>query len=442
MHDRSSKTALVLGAIGVLIAALCAWVGWGGGETVWLWSVAMNDAGRTTWPASHARAGARGAGGPEAEAPAVEIPFDLVKRLVILQATVNGSRPLSFILDTGDRFALIDSGRARKLGLHMAGRIDVGGAGPGMSTGAFVKDAAFSLPSFPGFSQPVTLAVSTQALASKIGHDIDGVVGTNFIRQFVLELDYPARVITLHDKDRFSYSGPGESVAMTLNAEGHPVIDVEIQLPGGAPIPGRAALDIGANDSLVLSSPFVTEHALPAPGMKTIRGIGHGGIGGTSAGRIGRLAGLKIGRYTLRDPVAMFSEDQAGAHADPTLQCSIGQHLLGRFRLFFDYSHDRVIFEPAATFADPFDGVGSGLSVRAEGDGYKTFRVAEVLENSPASESGLQENDVFTRIDDRDAADMTLSDLMETLERPVTCKVTIRRGEQTLSVSLTPRPLV
>jgi hypothetical protein len=229
---------------------------------------------------------------------------------------------------------------------------------------------------------------------------------------------------------------------MTLNGDGHPVIDVAIQPEGGAPIPGRAALDIGANDSLVLSSPFVAAHALPGPGTKTIRGIGHGGLGGKSAGRIGRLAALRIGRFMLRDPVAMFSEDTGGAHADPQLQCYIGQHLLGRFKLFFDYDHDRVIFEPAPTFAEPFDGVGSGLSLRAEGDGYRTLRVAEVLEDSPASESGLRENDLITRIDDRAASDLTLSELQDLFERPTTLQITVRRDGRTLSLTMTPRPLI
>jgi C-terminal processing protease CtpA/Prc len=65
-----------------------------------------------------------------------------------------------------------------------------------------------------------------------------------------------------------------------------------------------------------------------------------------------------------------------------------------------------------------------------------------VLENSPASEVGLQKGDIITRVNDQAAAELTLAKLNEMFERPVPYKITIRRGEQTLTVTLTPRRLV
>src|SRR5215831_14604497 len=40
-----------------------------------------------------------------AGAPAAIVPFELINRHVVLGASVNGSAPLSFVLDTGDRVA-------------------------------------------------------------------------------------------------------------------------------------------------------------------------------------------------------------------------------------------------------------------------------------------------------------------------------------------------
>jgi len=65
-----------------------------------------------------------------------------------------------------------------------------------------------------------------------------------------------------------------------------------------------------------------------------------------------------------------------------------------------------------------------------------------VLENSPASEVGLQKNDLIIKVDDQPASELTLTRLSEMFERPVTYKLTIRRGDQTLQVTLTPRKLV
>jgi C-terminal processing protease CtpA/Prc len=82
------------------------------------------------------------------------------------------------------------------------------------------------------------------------------------------------------------------------------------------------------------------------------------------------------------------------------------------------------------------------VSVIAEGDDYRTFRVRAVLENSPASEAGLQKDDIITTVDGKSAKEFTLPKLNEMFERPVPYKLTIRRGEQTLQLTLTPRRLV
>ena len=78
----------------------------------------------------------------------------------------------------------------------------------------------------------------------------------------------------------------------------------------------------------------------------------------------------------------------------------------------------------------------------AEGSDYRVFRVRAVLENSPASEAGLQKDDVIMTVNNQSAAELTLSKLNEMFERPMPHKLTIRRGEQTLTLTLTPRQLV
>src|SRR6266478_6125042 len=59
----------------------------------------------------------------------VTIPFDLASRHIVLSLSVNGSRPLSFVLDTGDKLALMDLDRARELGVKLGEPVHVGGVG-------------------------------------------------------------------------------------------------------------------------------------------------------------------------------------------------------------------------------------------------------------------------------------------------------------------------
>src|SRR4051794_38755242 len=89
---------------------------------------------------------------------AVSIPFELVTRHIVIKVKVNNSRPLSFVLDTGDRVGVIDTDVAKELGLNLTGEIRVGGAGSETLTGSRVADATWTLVGLNGFSQPVQLA--------------------------------------------------------------------------------------------------------------------------------------------------------------------------------------------------------------------------------------------------------------------------------------------
>src|SRR6185503_4681162 len=219
------------------------------------------------------------------------IPFELVTRHILIKVRINNSDPLSFIFDTGDKVAIVDLERARSLGLNLQGEVNVGGAGPGTLRGSYVREASLSVVGVEGNKQPVVLALPLQAMQSKFGHDIDGIIGGDFIKQFVVEVDYPARVLRLRDKDRFVYSGSGEIIPMSLNSGGHPFISAEVTVAGRPAIKGKFLVDLGSGGSLALHSPFVEQQQF-LESQKTIKALGGGGAGGRVSGRSGRIAEL------------------------------------------------------------------------------------------------------------------------------------------------------
>lgn len=372
----------------------------------------------------------------------IEIPFELVSKHIFLKIKVGDSRPLNFIFDTGDQVAIIDLARAKELGLPLAGELKVGGAGPNSLTGAYVKDSSFSIPGLDGFSQPVRIAIPLGGMSHQLGQDFDGIVGAEFIKQYVVEIDYQASVIRLHDKNTFEYSGKGQSIPVALNFAGHPIIDGEVTPEGQASVKGKFVLDLGSGGSLALSSLFVSERHLPGPTTKTIRILGGGGAGGEITEQVGHVTSLKIGPYLIDKPLALFSEDKGGALAGHELIGNIGYYIASRFKIFLDYSHQRMILEPAANFSDSFDRASPGLRVVAEGDDYRIFRVKNLLDNSPASEAGVQKEDIITAVNGSAAAKLTLSQIVELFEKPVAHKISVRRGDQTLELTLTPRKLL
>jgi hypothetical protein len=359
---------------------------------------------------------------------------------MVLKVEVNNSRPLSFVLDTGDQYAIIDLDLARKLGLKLGASVKVGGAGSVVQTGAFVKDASFEISALPGFSQPVSLALPIRMLSNRLGQDFDGILGSEFIEQFVVEIDYQKRLLKLHDKSKFSYEGPGEVIPIQLR-HGHPILDAEVTPIGKDAYKGKFVLDLGAGLALALYSPFVSKNAL-LQNVKTVKLLSAAGTGGDTEGEMGRVTQLKIGNYKIDQPITLFSQDKAGAFSDPTLFGNIGARIASKFRLFLDYRRNRIIFEPNDTFGQPFDQAQSGMSLIAEGEDYRTFKVRNLLDNSPASEAGLQKDDIIESINGQPARQFTLSRLNEMFEKAVPYKLTIRRNDSTLQKTLTPRKLI
>ncbi|HSE34321.1 MAG TPA: PDZ domain-containing protein [Pyrinomonadaceae bacterium] len=78
----------------------------------------------------------------------------------------------------------------------------------------------------------------------------------------------------------------------------------------------------------------------------------------------------------------------------------------------------------------------------AEGNDYRTFKITGVLENSPAQEAGLQKDDVIIAVDDQTSSNLTLSHLNDLFEQPVRRKLTIRRVNSIVEITLTPRRLI
>jgi hypothetical protein len=372
----------------------------------------------------------------------VTIPFELVTRHIMLKVKINNSRPLSFVFDTGDKVGIVDADVAKELGLKLEGQVRVGGAGAETLPGSLVKEATWTLPGLDGFSQPVSLSLPLGRMAARFGHDFDGIIGSDFIRQFVVEVDYQNRVLKLYDKDKFNYSGSGEIIPIQLNGQGFPLLNGEVTPLSGDPIKGKFVLDLGSSGSLVLLSPVVTEHKLLGNGLKTIKAIGVGGAGGQSNGQIGRVRSFQIGSFKIANPLTLFSEDKSGAMANRDLIANVGQQIAAKFKVFLDYSHTRIILEPNSTFADPMDRATAGFVMTTEGKDRATVRITDVLENSPASEAGLQKDDILVSIDGKEAAVLQVSRLAEMFEKPATYKLKIRRGEQSLQVPLTTRKLI
>lgn len=347
------------------------------------------------------------AAGPRAD---VTIPFELVNKTIFIRVMVNAT-PLWFVFDTGDKYAVIDLATARRLRLELGDSVAVGGGGKDLVMGSFLKNSRFRVAGLEGFSQPLFIAVPLDALAKGSGHEFAGVLGFDFISQFVVEIDYPSRTITLHDKAAYRYGGHGDVLPITFNAAGHPQVAAQVIDDGRAPIDGTFVIDIGSGAALILNTPFVAREKLLDSGRPTVRWLEGQGFGGGIDGSVGRITGLKLGKALIDNPVTVFSRAASGPFASTDAQGNIGAAILEKFRIFLDYAHERIVLEPNASFPERLEYNRSGLSLVSFGPDYREFKIDAVADSSPASEAGAQAGDILIAIDGQPVTRYTLSQL-------------------------------
>jgi hypothetical protein len=263
-----------------------------------------------------------------------------------------------------------------------------------------------------------------------------------FISEFVVEIDTLSKTITLHDKTTYQYLGKGESFPVTFNAAGWPEIQPAV-IDGDRPaIQGKFVLDIGSGAALIVNRPFVESEHFLRPDRHTVPWIEGQGLGGGIDGSVGRVTGLQIGHFLIKNPVTVFSRAANGPFAGTESQGNIGAMNLEKFRIILDYKNNRIILEPNARFDEPTDYSRSGLVLESTGENYKTFKIKAVANDSPASEAGLRIGDTLIAIDGQQVSELSLSELRYRLQRAKRCVLLVERDGARLEISLKLRNLI
>jgi len=382
-------------------------------------------------------------GAPAASSAArpMTIPIDVAYDNHVFVKVCAGDLPLDFILDTGASMNFFDLHTAERLGLKLGNGFTGTGAGPGSIAGAQLEGASVR---FAGSSltQSVSGALDFSRMSRGSGRRLGGMLGYEFIRRFVVAIDYVKRELRLYDARTFHYEGPGTPIPLIF-LDNQPHVMAEVRLADGGTVKGRMVVDVGSGGALLLTKPFADENHLRERIGPTLHRRTGAGVGGPVTSDVGRVETLRVGRVEISRPVTALAGAEAGNFSgNDEWIGNIGGDILRRFTVFLDYANKRMILEPHAGTSEPFEADMSGLALRMN-DSLTGASVDYVVPGTPATEAGLAVGDTLVSVDGQPANAKAIRDLRKRFRRAgERIVLTVRRDGKTRTVTLVLRRLV
>jgi PDZ domain/Aspartyl protease len=237
------------------------------------------------------------------------IPVELLdRRIFMAEVRVNGSRPLSFLVDTGaSSGTFVNRALLGELGLREEapeGMANPGGEVQVGRVGHVTLQAGDVL-----LEEQTLLTAPLSSFEPVLGHHLDGIPGHAFLSQFVVHLDYVTPGITLLDR------APTDGLVLPLAViEDMPFIEVTLE-NGGRSTSARVEIDSGSFETLGLNGRFVTNTNLIDASARKFEehGVGFGG-----ETRIEDNSGLRLiatGAALERKVITGVSADSPAAEA-------------------------------------------------------------------------------------------------------------------------------
>lgn len=322
---------------------------------------------------------AAGAPEPPPEAVLAELPFragDEVNRVIVDLAPA-GAPPFELMLDTGATFSVLTPGMAKQLGVTV--RRD--------------KESPYRRPTRLGRDLQFFVDVRSSDTASKTGDEY-GLLGGNFLAEYVVEIDFPGRKVRFLDPKK--YRVPEE-----VSAEDERVLPVKVvasRIAAPVEVEGKTielCLDTGAPDTLVLSGKAARQVGIDVDALPEF------GRGGTVLGpmeqRFYEAAAFRFAGFDYA-PLPVIVAPKGLYNLGMGNDSVIGYDVLRPFVLRIDYPRKRIWLkrtgDPRVTFfgGDYAASRRVGAFLAPHRDALYVYRV---VPDGPAARYGLRGGDAI-----------------------------------------------
>ncbi len=323
--------------------------------------------------------------------------IDIISNKPWVYVTMNGSRPLHFVLDAGSPFTLLNTGVPQTVGFGVESEktLENGFVLRTYMPKACVRTLGVTLSDI-GIGD-----IELDHVSAVEGTRVDGLIGGELFQKYVVRIDYMGSRVDVFDADTYNYRGDG--TVLPLNIDGLAFTDASLHAPDGRWVNGTFIVDTGVRLALLLNGPFVDKNRLLSGEKRVPRASVGVGVNGETRGDIFSVSAVELGGLHMTDVMSVASRDDVVIDSNDGLAGIIGGDLLRRFRVTLDYPHKRMILEETPETYTPFVYDRSGMFLLAEGADYRTIRVHRVIVGSPAEDAGIHSGDRLVSVDGKNA---------------------------------------
>ncbi len=332
----------------------------------------------------------------------IDIPFQLVNNLIVIDIVFHQTFPVKFIFDTGaEHTILCKKELAEIMGLPYHRTFKILGADMRTELTAHllrkvslkVKNTYIEAPE----QDILVLDDDYFKLDEASGEKISGVLGADMFNRYVVKINYVKKIISLYDAEKFSPPNGFEVFDLDIKS-GKPYFYPNVFVENKDSIPLRILLDTGSLLPMLL---FTNTHPSLRLPSQYIRGTIGVGLGGNVIGYVGKVNQVKFSPKISFDALPCHFQDidlVLDSTSAKTRNGIIGQPILSRFTIYIDYMRSKLYLQPNHFYKKAIRFDKSGLNLIAVGADLGQFLVKDIVPNSPAHWADFRKNDEIVNI--------------------------------------------
>ncbi|WP_334020047.1 aspartyl protease family protein [Alteromonas sp. S015] len=341
------------------------------------------------------------------------VPFTMLNNHILVNITLNKTTPLTFVLDSGAAATVItETDKTNVLNLSTNKPITIGGAGSGKAPTAYiVSDAHIQLGGFSIADLSVIYApTSAMPFRSVDETYFDGVLGADFFNCCLVEINHDAKTLIItkpDDNSRAHYrTEQWQEIAMPVE-NNTPYFTTTLHDKKKLKTV-KLMLDTGSTGTLSL---FAENDRFALPDKTFV--ATSTGIQGDSANLVGLLTHFSFGNTTFDHLPTYFRFE--GSNSQDGSDGVVGNQILKRFNTVFDFSTERMWYQPSKQFTSFIGTNRSGLRLLPHSRGAI---VLDVAEDTGAFAAKIPINSIITEFEGKPVTYANFDKLKMVLSHP------------------------